>query len=74
MFLSQKLSQDFPCPITLVQRRSVIGQGKEAELRVAERGSVPEGREKNQDGFGRVPVWHLPATSNYYFTMLEILG
>ena len=52
----------------------MIGQGKEAELRVAERGSVPEGREKNQDGFGRVPVWHLPATSNYYFTMLEILG
>ena len=33
--------QDFPCPITSVQRRSVIGQGKgRRELRVAETGSV----------------------------------
>ena len=28
IFLDKYLSQDFPCPITLVQRRSVIGQGK----------------------------------------------
>ena len=34
----------------------------EAELRVAERGSVPGGREENQDGFRPVPLWHLPAT------------
>jgi hypothetical protein len=68
------LLQDFPCPITLVQRRSVIGQGKGAELRVSERGSQPEGRQRNQDGFGHVATWHLPATSSYDFTRLEILG
>jgi hypothetical protein len=28
--------QDFPCPITFGQRRSVIGQGKGGKLRVAE--------------------------------------
>ena len=27
-FLEAILLQDFPCPITLVKRRSVIGQGK----------------------------------------------
>ena len=47
---------------------------KGAGLGVAERGSVPEGREKNQDGFGHVSVWHLPATSSYDFTRLEIIG
>jgi hypothetical protein len=51
-----------------------LDREKGTELRVAERGSLPKGRGKNQDGLGAVCVWHLSATSSYDFTRLEILG
>ena len=41
------LLQDCPCPMTLVERSPVIGQGKgEVVLRVVERGSMAGGGKK----------------------------
>lgn len=51
--------QDFPCPITSVQRRSVIGQGKGAELRVPE-----TSRKRRKMVADVIPQWRLPATSS----------
>jgi hypothetical protein len=61
--------QDFPCPITLVQRRPVIAQGKRRHRKSFERQRVSWSRR------GSKWLWtHFPATSNYDFTRLEILG
>jgi hypothetical protein len=54
------MSKGFPCPITLVQRRSVKDEEE-------------EGGGKNHGGRYE-PVWLLSATSSYAIIRLENLG
>jgi hypothetical protein len=75
-FSEKTLLKDFPCPITLVQRRSVIGQGK----RGGAKSCRERGRKSQRRGRRTVatdvypPAWRFPATGSYDFIRLEILG